>query len=164
MAGGSQRFYDALHGNPLIEFQPCSLTHALDVIADIDGFCAINSVLQVDLLGRANAERIDGKIVAAPGGLPDFARGAAMAKHGMSLIALRSTSKDGMRSNIVPALPADSPVTVGPEGIDYVVTEYGAARLRGLSSADRRHALIAIAHPEFRGDLRREAQSPEFAG
>ncbi len=153
MAAGSQDFYNALHRNPAIEFHPCSLTHDVGVIADIDGFCAINSVLQIDLGGRANAERVDGKTISAPGGLPDFARGATLAKGGKSVIALRATSNGGSRSNILAELPADVPVTVTAAHIDYVVTEYGVARLRDLDSTGRAKALVAIAHPDFRAEL-----------
>ena len=159
MAAGSQDFYNALHQNPAIEFHPCSLTHDVDLLAELDGLCAINSVLQIDLAGRANAERVDGKIISTPGGLPDFARGATMARGGMSIIALRATAKGGSRSNIVSELASDAPVTVTADHIDYVVTEYGVARLRNLDSAGRARALTAIAAPDFRAELRRRAAS-----
>lgn len=159
MAAGTQPFYDALHGNQAIEFHPCSLTHDVDLIAELEGFCAINSVLQIDLAGRANAERVDGKIISTPGGLPDFARGATMAKNGKSIITLRSAAKDGSRSNIVPRLAPEAPVTVTADHIGYVVTEHGVARLRGLDAENRARALIAIAAPEFRAELRRHASS-----
>ncbi len=157
MAAGTQSFYHALHENPAIEFHPCSVTHNVDLIAELDGFCAVNSVLQIDLLGRANAERMDNKIISAPGGLPDFARGATLAKGGMSIIALRATSRDGARSNILARLPPGAPVTVMANNIDCVVTEYGVARVTGLDPAGRARALIAIAHPDFRAELRKHA-------
>jgi 4-hydroxybutyrate CoA-transferase len=157
MAVGSQNFYKALHQNPAIEFHPCSLTHDFGVLAAIDGFCAINSVLQIDLAGRANAERINGKIISVPGGLPDFAQGATMAKGGKSIIALRATSNGGSRSNILPELAADAPVTLTANCIDYVVTEYGVARVRGLDPAGSARALIAIASPDFRAELTKHA-------
>jgi 4-hydroxybutyrate CoA-transferase len=161
MAAGTQPFYDFLHRNPAIEFHPCSLTHAFDTLARIDGLIAINSVLQIDLYGRANAERIDGRIISGPGGLPDFARGAAASKGGASILALRSTAKDGLSSNIVCELDAADPVTVTADHIDFVVTEHGVACLTGVSPARRAEALIAIAHPDFRPQLR---QSPSKAG
>lgn len=153
MAAGTEDFYKALHHHPAIEFHPCSLTHDVGVIAGIDGFCAINAVLQIDLTGRANAERVDGKIISAPGGLPDFARGATLAKGGKSIIALRATSNRGSRSNILPELAADAPITVTADHIDYVVTEHGVARLRGVDSIDRARALVGIADPAFRAEL-----------
>lgn len=157
MAAGSQDFYDALDRNAGIEFHPCSLTHDVGVIAELADFRAINSVLQIDLAGRANAESADGRIVSAPGGLPDFARGATLSKGGASIIALRSTTRGGRRSNIVADLDRGAPVTVEPDHIDYVVTEHGVARLRGLDAGRRARALAAIADPSFRAELRQHA-------
>jgi 4-hydroxybutyrate CoA-transferase len=157
MAVGSQNFYAALHRNPAVEFHPCSFTHDLGTLAAIDGFCAINSVLQIDLAGRANAERINGKIISVPGGLPDFAQGATLAKGGKSIIALRATSHGGSRSNILPALGPGAAVTLAAECIDYAVTEYGVARLHGLDPASRVKAIVAIAGPDFRAELTRHA-------
>jgi len=160
MAGGTQDFYRFLHRNPAVEFHPCSHTHNSQVLARIDRLCAINSVLQVDLEGHANAEQANGRCVSLPGGLPDFAAGAARAPRGMSIIALRSTSGTEARSNVVAKLDRNVPVTVGAQNIDFVVTEYGVAPLRGLLPAARAAALVAVAHPAHREDLRRaHAQS-----
>lgn len=160
MAGGTQDFYRFLHRNPAVEFHPCSHTHDSQVLARIDRLCAINSVLQVDLEGNANAEQANGHRVSLPGGLPDFAAGAARAPRGMSIIALRSTSGTEARSNVVAKLDPNVPVTVGAQDIDFVVTEYGIAPLRGLLPAARAEALVAVAHPAYREDLRRaHAQS-----
>jgi 4-hydroxybutyrate CoA-transferase len=162
IAAGSQTFYDYLHHNADIEFHPCAVTHDASILASMDRLVSINSVLEVDLNGRANAERIDGRIIAGPGGLPDFSTGATRAKDGISIIALRSTSPKGDRSNIRLALGADAPVSAEAQQIDYIVTEFGAARIRDLSPADRTQALISIAHPEWRASLRRgqETQDP----
>ena len=154
MAAGSPEFYRFLHNNPLIEFHPCTLTHDAARLAAIDGLCAINSVLQIDLAGRANAEQIDGRIIASVGGLPDFARGAAAAKAGRSIVTLRSTSRDGASSNILPTLPDGVPVTLNTDDIDFVVTEQGVASVRGLSPLERARALIEVAHPSHREELR----------
>lgn len=156
MAAGTQGFYDFLHRNPAIEFHPCALTHHREFLATIDGLCAINSALQVDLAGRINAERANGRQISLPGGLPDFAAGASRARGGKSIIALRSSFAKGTQSNIVARLGEDVPVTVGPDEIDFVVTEYGAASLRGKGPAQRAKALIAVAHPEHRERLERE--------
>lgn len=153
MAGGSQNFYDFLHRNSAIEFHPCSLTHASHVLAGIDGLCAINSALQVDLRGRVNAESVDGRRVSLPGGLPDFAAGAVRAKEGISILALRSTYGGDGASNIVAALGADTPVTVEASDVDFVVTEYGVAPLRAASPQERAVGLIAVAHPRHREAL-----------
>lgn len=156
MAAGTQSFYDFLHCNRAIEFYPCSLTHNAAVLADIDGLCAINSALQVDLTGNVNAECIDGRQISLPGGLPDFAAGARSAPGGISIIALRSSFGKHGTSNIVPRLGAGTPVTVGPKDVDFVVTEYGVAALHGLSAHQRAAALIALAHPKHREALERE--------
>jgi 4-hydroxybutyrate CoA-transferase len=163
IAAGSQAFYDYLHNNADIEFHPCSVTHDAATLASMDRLVSINSVLEVDLNGRANAERIDGRIIAGPGGLPDFSMGATRAKDGISIIALRSTSPKGDRSNIRVALGSDAPVSAEAEQIDYIVTEFGAARIRDLSPADRAQALISIAHPEWRASLRRGQETPPGA-
>lgn len=157
MAAGSQEFYDALDGNAAVEFHPCSVTHDLATLAAIDNLCAINSVLQIDLSGRANAERIGGRTISGPGGLPDFARGATLAPGGISIVALRAATKDASTSNIVPALAPDAATTVTTADIDYVVTEHGVARVRGLTGTPLADALAGIAHPDFRADLRRQA-------
>ncbi|OYO26334.1 acetyl-CoA hydrolase/transferase family protein [Janthinobacterium sp. PC23-8] len=156
MAAGTQDFYDFLNCNAAVEFHPCSLTHDRAVLARIEGFCAINSVLQVDLSGRANAEQVQGRKIALPGGLPDFAAGATEAKRGLSILALRSSFRNGQHSNIVASLGAGTPVTVGAEHIDYVVTEYGIAPIRGTPPKARARGLIAIAHPDCREALERE--------
>lgn len=150
MAGGTQGFYDFLHDNPDIEFHPCSLTHDFETLAGIEGLCAINSVLQIDLAGNVNAETLDGRVISAPGGLPDFARGASASAGGMSIVALRSTGAGGKGSNIVAGLPAGVPATVAAAHIDFVVTEHGVARIRGLDIEGRRAAILAVAAPEFR--------------
>ncbi len=152
MAGGTQGFYDFLHENSDIEFHPCSLTHGFDTLAEIEGFCAINSALQADLSGNVNAETVGGRVISAPGGFPDFARGASAAPGGISIVALRASSPDGKNSNIVAEFPAGVPATVAAPHIDYIVTEHGVARLRGLDPEARRSAMLAVAAPEFRED------------
>jgi 4-hydroxybutyrate CoA-transferase len=155
MAAGTQSFYDFLHGNRAIEFHPCSLTHGASTLAAMDGLCAINSALQVDLAGNVNAECIDGRQISLPGGMPDFAAGARRAKGGISIVAIRSSFGKQGASNIVPRLGAGTPVTVGPGDVDFVVTEYGVAALHGVAAQDRAAALIAVAHPNQREALER---------
>ncbi len=163
MAGGDTLWYRFLHRNPLIEFHPCSLTHSQKTLAAIDNFCAINSVLQVDLAGNGNAERVAGRVIAAPGGLPDFAGAASRSVGGKSIIALRSgfvRQKENTRvSNIVAQFSEHTPVSVSGEQVDFVVSEYGVAALKGLSASARAQALMNIAHPEQRERLQRQ-----FAG
>jgi 4-hydroxybutyrate CoA-transferase len=157
MAGGTQSFYDFLHRNAAVEFHPCSFTHDAQVLAQLDGLCAINSALQVDLQGNANAETAGGRRISLPGGLPDFATGASRAKDGMSIVALRSTAGRQRASSI--AVQVDSPATLAADQIDYVVTEYGIASLRGAGPAARAAALVSIAHPEYRDALARAAHA-----
>ncbi len=105
MAGGTQSFYDYLDGNKAIEFYPCNFTHGAQVLPQIDGLCAINSALQVDLAGNVNAEEIGDRKISLPGGLPDFSAGAVNARGGLSIVAIRSTFGKSRISNIVGALP-----------------------------------------------------------
>src|SRR5207302_5301702 len=114
--------------------------HDRTLLRKIDNLHAINSVLEVDLAGNANAEQIGSRVIACPGGLPDFAAGASASKGGASIIALRSTSPDGARSNIRPELDPNVPVTAAAQQIDFVVTEFGAAHIRGLSADERARA------------------------
>ncbi len=156
MAAGTRAFYDFLHRNRAIEFHPCSVTHAAEALAEIENLRAINSALQVDLSGQVNAEEVGGRRLSMPGGLPDFAAGASRAPGGASILALRSTFGKAAASNIVPRLEEGAPVTVSPSAIDFVVTEHGVARVRGLSEEGRARALIAVAHPNHRESLERE--------
>lgn len=158
MAGGSRDFYRFLHRNPAIEFHPCSFTHNFAVLSAIDNLCAINSVLQLDLSLRANAETVNGRRISSPGGLPDFSRGACAAPGGKSIIALRSSFNDGKVSNIVASLPEGAPTTIDGTMISHVVTEFGVADFSGLDSHGRDNfdlakALIAIAHPNHQEAL-----------
>lgn len=168
MAAGTPAFYAWLHDNPAIEFHPCAHTHDAATLAALDGLAAINGALQVDLSGRINAERVAGRIVAMPGGLPDFAFGATRARRGISIIALRAAfaGASGIGSNIVPALAEGTPPTLPPEAVDYVVTEHGAAPIRGLPADRRAAGLIAIADPGQREALARawHALAPTLNG
>ena len=161
MAGGTERFYAFLDHNSAISFQPCSITHDVRFLASIERLTAINSVLEVDLRGFANAEYVDGRRISAPGGLPDFATGAAAAPGGRSIVALRSTSKDGRTSRIRRRLDEDRPPTLGAGQIDYLVTEHGVTRLSGLDGSRLANAIAAVAHPDFRKALR--SHTPETA-
>lgn len=160
MAGGDRPFYQFLHRNPLVEFYPCSLTHSLETLVAIDRLCAINSVLQMDVAGNCNAEGVAGRIIAAPGGLPDFARGASLAVRGKSIVALRSSfvaRQTGKRvSNIVANFYDKAPVSLSGKYVGFAVTEYGVAALEGLSASQRAKALIALAHPEHQQQLHQQ--------
>jgi 4-hydroxybutyrate CoA-transferase len=154
-AAGTRAFYDFLHDNPCVELLSCSKTHDKALLSTIPRFTAVNSVLEVDLLGRANAEMLEGRLISAPGGLPDFASGASLAPGGGSIIVLRSTSRDGAISRIKRSLD-NSATTLASDAIDTIVTEFGVAHIRGLHGSDRGRAIVEIADPAFRSDLLRQ--------
>ena len=117
---------------------------------------SINSALEVDLSGQVNAEIIGDRQFGGPGGTVDMVRGGARSSGGKSLIALNSTAKRGQLSRIVTALNPATPVTATRDDIDTIVTEFGARRIRDLPTAARADALIEIAHPDFRQQLKTE--------
>jgi 4-hydroxybutyrate CoA-transferase len=149
---GGPRVYDWAGRCPGLRFAPVSYTHDVRVISQIDNFVAINSVLSIDLTGQANAEMLGGRQVSGAGGLPDFVRGARLAKGGRAILALPATA-GGKSSRIVPRLGEGDVVSCPRADADIVVTEHGVAHLRDKSIDERAEALIAIADPAFRGDL-----------
>ena len=121
----------------------------------IENFVAINSALEIAADGSVNAEMVGDRVLSGPGGQPDFAYASWASPSGSSIIAMPSTAARGTVSRIVNQLgPGISP-TIGRYLVDQVVTELGVARLRGLSIAERREALAAVCHPDFRGPLLR---------
>jgi acyl-CoA hydrolase len=151
VAIGSARLYEAI-ADPLFEFRPVSYTHALPVIALLKNFYTVNSALCVDLFGQVYAEWTPKGLMSGPGGALEFARGAKAA-NGVRIIALPAGAANDRSSRIV--LPSDAlgPVSLGRMDVDIVVTEYGAADLRGLDYTNRARALIAIAAPAFKDGL-----------
>jgi acyl-CoA hydrolase len=147
-AMGSQRLYQRVPSLP-VAFRPASYTHAPGVLARLGSFVAVNSALEVDLSGQIGAELRRGVYVGAAGGQADFCR-AACTTGARSIIALRSRS--GGDSAIRPVLQGGV-VTTPRTDVDYVVTEYGVARLRGATLAERARRLAAIAAPEYRDAL-----------
>lgn len=153
---GTQRLYKFARTNASLNFQPGTYTHAHSVLAKIDNFVAINSAIEVDLTGQINAEVLNGRYMGAIGGQTDFMRGALAARNGRSIIALPSSARNGGISRIVSRL-ADSVVTTPRSEADIFVTEWGAAQLRGQPLQERMRRMIAIAHPDHREQLEREA-------
>jgi 4-hydroxybutyrate CoA-transferase len=151
---GSAALYDWAGRSRQVRYRAVDYTHDVGVIRRIDNFVAINSALEVDLFGQVNAEMLAGRQVSGTGGAVDFMRGAARAKGGRSIVALTATAARGSVSRIVPALAAGTAATALRTDVDYVITEFGAARLRHLPVAARAEALIAIAAPDFRDELR----------
>ena len=154
---GSKELYAFLNNNPDVELYPVSYTNDPFVIGENYRMVSINSCIEIDLLGQVNAEAVGMRHFSGSGGQVDFLRGAKRSKEGLSIIAMPATAKDGALSRIVPLLGTGAPVTTGRNDVDYVVTEYGIAKLRGKTATERALALIEIAAPQFRDELRRAA-------
>ena len=152
---GSQRVYDFVHDNPFVEFHPCDRTNDAAIIKVNDKVTAINSALEIDLSGQVVADSIGFRIYSGIGGQMDFIRGAALSEGGKPIIALPSTAAGGTVSRIVPAVKPGAGVVTTRGHVHWVVTEYGSVNLFGLSLRQRAEALIDIAHPDMRGELRR---------
>ncbi len=153
---GSRAFYDWVDDNPLIEMRTVDYTNNPYLIAQNKKMLAINSALEVDLLGQVCADTLGPRQFSGVGGQLDFVRGARMSEDGKAIIALQSTAKSDV-SRIVPTLKAGAAVTTSRNDVDYVVTEYGIASLKGKTVRARMKALIDIAHPGFREELARKA-------
>lgn len=153
-AGGSREFYDWLHENPSVEFYSVDYVNYAHIISLNDNMVSINSALEVDLQGRVNAEAIGVFQYSGVGGQVDFIRGATWAKGGKSIIALPSTAKNGTISRISAVFSPGTPETTSRNDVDYIVTEFGVAHLRGKTLGDRARRLIAISAPKFREELK----------
>jgi 4-hydroxybutyrate CoA-transferase len=147
---GTDMLYRFVHRNRSVEAYPSSYTHNLLTLAKVNRLHTINSAIQVDLTGQINAETMGTVQVSGVGGQADFINGSMLSKGGKSIIVLPSISGTGNRSKIVPFLDMGASVTSLRHDIDYVVTEYGIAHLRGKTLKERAQALIAIAHPKFK--------------
>jgi acyl-CoA hydrolase len=154
---GSRKLYEFMHHNPMLEMHPSNFTNDPYIAGQNDKLVSINASLQVDLLGQCGSESIAHLPYSGTGGQVDFVRAANRSRGGKSFIVLPSTAKDGTISRIVPTLTPGTHATTSKNDVNYVVTEYGVAQLRGKSAKQRAHELIAIAHPDFRGWLRQEA-------
>ena len=150
---GTDRLYRFVHDNPFVEFQPCDVTNDTSQIRRNPNVVAINSALEVDLSGQVVADSIGFRIYSGIGGQMDFIRGAALSPGGKPIIALPSMAAGGAASRIVPALKPGAGVVTTRGHVHWVVTEYGAVNLFGLTLRQRAEALIAIAHPDVRGEL-----------
>ena len=154
---GTRRLYDFLHENPAIEFLPVEFVNDPRVVSQNPLVVSINATTEVDLLGQVASETIGGRYYSGSGGQADFARGAMFSEGGQGFLVTRSTTNDGMTSKIVARLTRGSVVTTLKNTVDKVVTEWGVAELRGATLRERALRLSAIAHPEHREALRREA-------
>jgi 4-hydroxybutyrate CoA-transferase len=154
---GTARLFDFVHDNQLVEFHPCDRTNDTSLIAMNPKVVAINSAIEIDLTGQVCADSFGHRIHSGIGGQMDFIRGAARSAGGKPVIALPSTAADGAVSRIVPELRPGAGVVTTRGHVHWVVTEHGAVNLHGLTLRQRADALIGIAHPDARGELRRAA-------
>ena len=156
---GSQRLYDFVDDNPLINFLDIEYVNNIATIRKNPNVVSVNSAIQLDLTGQVCADSIGSTIYSGVGGQLDFVLGAQLSKGGRSIIALPSTAQGGRVSRIVPQLDPGAGVVTTRAHVDYVVSEFGVASLRGKSLRERRQALIAISHPAFKEDLQANTNS-----
>jgi len=155
---GSKKLYDFLHRNPAVEMHPVNFTNDPYLAGQNDKLHAINATMQIDFLGQCGSESLGSAPYSGTGGQTDFVRAANRSNGGKAFIVLPSTAKNDTISRIVPVLSPGTHVSTSKNDINYVVTEYGVAQLRGKSAHQRCEALIAIAHPDFRSELRDAAR------
>jgi 4-hydroxybutyrate CoA-transferase len=153
---GTRRLFDFVHDNPQVAFYPCDWTNDTAVIRKNPKVVAINSAIQIDLTGQVCADSIGHRIYSGIGGQMDFIRGAALSRGGKPIIALASQAMGGKVSRIVSQLNAGAGVVTTRGHVHWVVTEHGVVNLHGRTLRERGEALISIAHPDVRAELRRE--------
>jgi len=156
LAAGDEAFYSFLNENSSMELYPVDYVNDPYVIGQNDNVISISAFLEVGLDGAVNSESIEGRQYSAPGGQLDFVRGAQLSKGGKSILTAYSTAAKGSISRIVPKIKG--PTTDPRADTQYIVTEYGVADMTGKSTGDRAEALIAIAHPKYRDELRQGAR------
>lgn len=162
---GSKRLYDYINDNPSILFKSCTFTNDPYTIGLCNKFVSINATLEIDLMGQCASETVGGLQWSGTGGQSETVQGSQMSEGGKSIIAMHSTyitkdenGKEVLHSKIVPYLHRNAAVTTSRNDVDYVVTEYGVAWLRGLNISERVEELIKIAHPDFREELKKQAE------
>ncbi len=159
---GSRKLYEWMHQNRTMEIHPVEWNNEPWIASRNDDLHTINGTIEVDFLGQCCSESIGAKPFSGTGGQTDFVRAGNRSKGGKSFIVLPSTAKGGTVSRITPTLAPGAHVTTSKNDVNYVVTEYGVAQLRGKSNRERARALIRIAHPDFRDQLTEEAQRLHF--
>jgi 4-hydroxybutyrate CoA-transferase len=162
---GSQRLYDFVDDNPIVELHPTEYVNDPFVIAQNERMVSINSAIEIDLTGQVCADSIGPRLYSGVGGQLDFVYGAARSKGGKPIIALPSTAAPGggkAISRIVPMLKQGAGVVTTRNHVHYIATEYGVAQLYGKTIKQRASALISIAHPDFRADLERQAKELNY--
>lgn len=157
--GGSKEDLDFINMNPLFELYTSDYVLDPRTISANDNVLAINSCLQIDLTGQIAAESLGHRMISGAGGQLAFAIGASLSKGGRSITVLPSTAREGTLSRIVPSFAPSTIVTVPRTLTDIVITEFGIARLKGKTQRERAQELINIAHPNFRAELKKQADS-----
>ncbi|HCF50355.1 MAG TPA: 4-hydroxybutyrate CoA-transferase [Syntrophomonas sp.] len=160
---GTPQLYDWMHENAAIHLYPEDYVNDPFVIAQNYKMTAINSALQVDVLGQVAADTLGPLQFSGVGGQVDFVRGAARSPGGKSIIAFPATAQKGQASRIVSVLTRGSAVTTSRHDVEYVVTEYGIAALKTKTVKQRIEALVNIAHPDFRAEIRNDTLRTYFA-
>lgn len=156
---GTNRLYEFLHENAVVELLPVDYVNDPRVIAAERCFVSINATVEIDLIGQCASETVAGRYWSSSGGQADFARGAMYSEHGAAFVVLPSTAEGGSVSRIRATLTPGSVVTTLKNTVDHIVTEFGVADMRGRSISQRAAALIAIAHPDFRDELTADARA-----
>jgi acyl-CoA hydrolase len=159
---GTRRLYDFVDRNPKINLRSSSYTHSEAVLSRLTRLVTINSAVEVDLTGQVNAEQSGGQYLGGTGGQVDYVRAGSRSPGGHSIIALPATAKGGKISRITAAL--SGPVTTARSDVDVIVTEFGAAELKGQTLAERTRRLVGIAHPDFREELDQMAHNIQRRG
>jgi len=161
---GTQRLYDFVNDNPIVEMHPTEYVNDPFIIAENEKMVAINAAIEVDLSGQVCADSIGPRLYSGVGGQVDFIYGASRSKGGVPIVAMPATAnvKGEVLSKIVPTLRPGSGVVTTRSHVRFVVTEYGAADLYGKTIRQRARALIAVAAPQFREELERRAVELRF--
>jgi len=159
LALGTQRLYEFLDDNAVVEFLPVDWVNNPRIIGQEECMVSVNGTCEVDIFGQANSEMIDGALWSGSGGQADFAHGAMFSPHGKGFLALHSTTTDESISRIKVKLAEGALVTTLKNAVDNVVTEYGVAELHGQPVSVRARRLIDIAHPKFREQLESDARA-----
>ncbi len=157
-AYGSRSLYDFLHDNKDVYMLPVNKTNYICELQAVKNLVTVNAGVEVDFLGQVNSEMVGGNYWSSTGGQADFQLASRISEGGKGFICLHSTAKQDTISKIVPTLKPGTPVTTSKNDVDYIVTEYGVARLRGKAIRERTKAIIDIAHPAFREELLFEAK------
>jgi len=159
---GTRRLFDFAHRNAQIGMRSSSYTHNEAVLSRLTRLVTLNSAVEVDLTGQVNAEQSGSQYLGGTGGQVDYVLAGSRSPGGHSIIALPATAKGGKISRIT--INLSGPVTTARSEVDVIVTEFGAADLKGQTLAERARRLVKIAHPDFQAELDRAAHDIQKRG